>query len=202
MSNDINSRTIGGTMTYLDWVVEKGYGTPAQITPWKGALKQVFDTVEGEDYASFDWTEVDLNDYLDRFQRIAGGNYKTESIAAYGRRVHNALESHKHYLETGRAPASKPRAPRRKAEPSVAATNGNNVTPISAASSAGSTQPGMVTFPYPLDDGQLATLILPRRLSSGDATRMATLIRTLVDETPERRQLPVGHEDDEQHNAA
>lgn len=207
-SGDIRATTIDGTFTFFDWMVSKGYGTDSQVNPWRIAIKQVFSTVEGsEDYGSFNWAETDLDDYLERFQRIAGANYKTESIVAYGRRVRNGLDAHRYYLETGRAPASTPRAPRKKREqPAAAASsgggNGSNVTPITAAASAGGAQPGMVTFPYPLDSGQVATFILPPRLTPGDVTRIRTFIGTLVDETPEQRQLPSGGAPDQQHHAA
>lgn len=193
----INTKTIGGTNVFLEWMVSKGYGTEAQVNPWRGALKQVFSTVEGtEDYESFDWSNIDLDDYLERFQRIAGQNYKTESIAAYGRRVRNALDAHMHYLETGRAPASKPREPRRKKEQSAApaggkGNGGGTVTPIAAATST-PTPPDMVSFPYPLSDGRMATLILPPRLKSDDVSRITTFIRTLEVEAAERLQLPPG----------
>ncbi len=182
-THSINAKTIGGTFVFLDWMVSKGYGTEAQVNPWRGALKRVFSTVEGtEDYASFDWSNVDLDDYLERFQRIAGQHYKTESIVAYGRRVRNALDAHTHYLETGRAPASKPREPRRKKEQPAASVDGKGyagtVTPIGTAPSA-PTPPDMVSFPYPLSDGRMATLILPPRLKSDDVTRITTFIRTL-----------------------
>lgn len=195
-TQDINQTTIGGTSTFLEWMVSKGYGTESQVGPWRIALKQVFSTVEGtEDYATFDWSGIDLDDYLERFQRIAGANYKTESIVAYGRRVRNALEAHKHYLETGRAPASKPAAPRRKkSEQSATAASGNSgsVTPIGTAAPSGPTPPEMVTFPYPLSDGRMITLTMPPRLTAGDVTRITTFIRTLQDDTPAQRQLPPG----------
>lgn len=84
---DINSKTVGGTLIYCDWMIRGGYGTPSRVNPWKIAIKKVFETLEGEDYESFNWADLDLDEYLDRFQRIAGANYKAESIFAYGRRV-------------------------------------------------------------------------------------------------------------------
>lgn len=195
-AGDINSTTVGGTFAFFEWMVSKGYGTEAQVNPWRIAIKMVFSAVEGsEDYASFDWSQIDLDEYMDRFQKLAGANYKSESIVAYGRRVRNGLEAHKHYLETGRAPVSTPRAQRKKkeAQPAAAATgDGNNVTPINAAASTGGQQSGMVQFPYPLSDGKMATLILPPRVSAEDVTRITTFIRTLQTDTPDRRQLPPG----------
>lgn len=200
-TQDINSTTVGGTNEFFKWMVDKGYGTEAQVNPWRIAIKMVFSAVEGtEDYETFDWSGIDLDEYMDRFQKLAGANYKSESIVAYGRRVRNGLDAHRHYLETGKAPVSRPSTPRKKKEPQPAtgsggSGNGGNVTPINAAASAGGSQPGMVSFPYPLSDGTMATLVLPPRLKADDVTRITTFIRTLQDEAPDQRQLPPGERD-------
>jgi hypothetical protein len=190
----INSHTIGGTQIYCDWTIDKGYGTPSQVNPWKIALKQIFGTVEGEDYESLDWTDLDLDEYLERFKRIAGANYKTESIVAYGRRVRNALEAHRHYLETGRAPTTRPR--KAKAEKPAAAEANGSVTPIKAKQQEKGVAPtGMVTFPYPLGTGEMASFTVPPRIKADDVNRICAFIRTLQDDSPERRQLPPGEDE-------
>lgn len=190
----INTTTIGGTQMFCDWLIQKGYANPSQANPWKGALKQVFSTVDGEEYESVDWSSLDLDEYLDRFQKLSAGQYKIESVVAYGRRVHNALAAHRQFIETGKPPVARTVTKREKsAEPKskkgdapvIPIGKNQSDTPISVAQ-----QPDMITFPYPLDDGRMASLTLPRRLTDADATRLATFIRTLVDDRPERKQLP------------
>ena len=194
---DINSRTVGGTQVFCDWMIDKGYGTPAQVNPWKIAIKKVFETVEGEDYELFSWADVDLDEYLERFRRIAGANYKAESVVAYGRRVRNAFDAHRHYLETGRPPASKPVVRRQKTEKPAVETpsEGGSVTPIDAKRVDPVAAPGMVTFPFPLDDGRMVSLTIPPRLSPEDVERLCMFIRTLQDNRPERKQLLAGQQD-------
>lgn len=188
---DMNSKTVGGTLAFCDWMIDKAYGTTSQVNPWKIALKQVFGTVDGEGFEEIEWSSLDLDEYLQRFQRRAGQEYKTDSITAYGRRVRRAIEAHTHYLDTGKAPTSRPAAPRRpKAEKPAAETP---VVSIGSKRPAAE-QPGMVTFPYPLDDGRMISITCPPRLTPGDVTRITTFIRTLQDDTPERRQLPSGAE--------
>src|SRR5947209_6954221 len=145
---DMNNRTIGGTIAFCDWMIDKSYGTTSQVNPWKIALKQVFGTVDGEGFEEIEWSALDLDEYLQRFQRRAGQEYKTDSITAYGRRVRRAIEAHTHYLETGKAPTSRPVAKRQKAEKPAADTP---VVRIDSKRPAAE-RPGMVTFPYPLDD--------------------------------------------------
>jgi hypothetical protein len=189
----INTTTIGGTQMFCDWLIQKGYASQSQANPWKGALKQVFSTVDGEEYESVDWSNLDLDEYLDRFQKLSAGQYKIESVVAYGRRVRNALDAHRQFLETGKPPVA--RTVRKREKPAEAKSNETETPVVSITKNQ--PQPGqvqqhadMVVFPYPLDDGQLASLTLPRRLTDADATRLATFIRTLVDEAPEQKQLP------------
>ncbi len=185
----INSRTIGGTLIFCDWMVDKGYGSTSQVGPWKIALNKVFSAVEGESFESLDWSALDLDEYLERFQRLAGANYKSESIVAYGRRVRNALGAHQHYLETGRAPVSKPVVRREK--PASKPETSASVTPIDAKKQHALANPAeMVTFPYPLDDGRMISMTIPPRLKASDVDRITAFIRTLQDNSPERKQLP------------
>jgi hypothetical protein len=106
----IQSRTPGGALVYCDYLLDKGYATASQVNPWKTAIQKVFETVEGQDWISVDLTAVDLDEYIARFRTLAGAQYKAESITAYARRIHNALDAHEHYVETGRPPSFRQRA--------------------------------------------------------------------------------------------
>lgn len=196
--SDMNDRTVGGTLAFLDWLTGKHYATPAQADPWRTAIRKIFTAVEGgeADIESIDWSALDLDEYLTRFQKAAGADYKAESIVTYGRRLRNALDAHQHYLDTGRAPTFRAGAKRQKsAEPTKATAD---VVPLESKQHAGQNSPApqgsMVTFPYPLSNGQMASLTLPRRMASDDVNRITTFIRTLQDDSPERKQLPPGDE--------
>ena len=189
---DFNSKTPAGTLAYCDYLMSKGYATSAQVNPWRTAIQKVFETVEGESWESVDLTGIDLDGYLSRFQTLAGAQYKAESITAYKRRIRNALDAHDHYLSTGRPPTFRQGGKRQSGEekatePPVSITEkakpGSATAPVSAGS-------GMTEFPYPLGDGRMVTLKLPSRLKSDDVNRLSAFIRTLQDDSPERRQLP------------
>jgi hypothetical protein len=185
-AQDINHKTVGGTLIFSDYLIEKGYGSPSQVEPWKTALKKVFGAVDGDEYESVDWSAVDLDEYFERFTRLTGATYKTESRVAYQRRVRNAIDAHLQFIETGRAPA--PRARQRAAKESPKAP----VVPINEKQQqqvSGSSQPDMVTFPYPLDDGRMVSIVVPPRLKPSDVNRITAFIRTLQDDSPERKQI-------------
>ena len=104
MGAAMQNRNVEGLLAYCEWLIDKGYATFAQADPWRTAIRKVFETVEGEDYASLDLTGIELADYLARFQTLAGSQYKSESIVTYGRRLRNAMGAYEHYLNTGRPP--------------------------------------------------------------------------------------------------
>src|SRR5918999_4657961 len=101
---DLNSMKVSGVLAFCEYLTGKNYATTAQVNPWKVALRKVFGTVEGEGFEDLDLTSIDLDEYVTRFQIAAGAQYKAESITAYKRRIVNALDAHRHYLDTGRPP--------------------------------------------------------------------------------------------------
>jgi hypothetical protein len=188
---DLNTRTVGGLLAYCEWLITKGYATTAQVNPWRTAIHKVFDTVESEDWQSLDLSAIDLDEYLSRFQTLAGAQYKAESIATYGRRIRNAVEAQEHYLTTGRPPMFRQSAKRTGAEDKGTASKGSVVKLQSKASSTanGSAASSLIEFPFPLKNGRMAILRLPARLHSEDVNRLSGFLRTLQDDAGEQRQL-------------
>jgi len=191
---DLNSKTPAGTLAYCEYLMSKGYATSAQVNPWRTAIQKVFETVEGEGWESLDLTSMNLDEYLSRFQTLAGAQYKAESITAYKRRIRNALDAHEHYLSTGRPPTFRQGGKRR---PPEEVGGGSQVVSIDAKANPAGAPPAasrggssMTEFPYPLGDGRMVTLKLPSRLKSDDVTRLCAFIRTLQDDSPEPRQIP------------
>ncbi len=199
INNDMATRSVGSTLAFCDWLADKGYATSAQTDPWRTAIKKVFGTVEGDGYESLDWSALDVDEYVERFQKLASGGYKAESIVAYARRMRNAFDAHAHYLETGRAPSFRAGVKRQK--PAEKGNDDHAVVPIKHRQPVAE-QAGMVTFPYPLGDGRMISLTLPQRLKGDDVNRITAFIRTLQDDSPERKQLPPQAGDSVQEEAA
>lgn len=195
----MQNRNVEGLLAYCDWLVDKGYATVAQVDPWRTAIKKVFETVEGDGYASVDLTSIDLADYLARFQTLAGSQYKTESIVTYGRRLRNAIDAHEHYLSTGRPPTFKRggSSPKKDGDAKPKAVKASAVQTQAPAQAAGLSVVGLVEFPFPLRSGQMAQLRLPTRLDKTDVDRLSAFLRTLQSE--EQAQIPrwTGDADDE-----
>lgn len=187
----LTDNTPGGTLAYCDYLLAKGYATAAQVNPWRTAIQKVFETVEGEGWEALDLTTVDLDEYLSRFRTLAGAQYKAESISAYKRRIHNALDAHEHYRSTGRPPSFRQNAKRAKADPADSSPAVvSQIAPKQTPAPKQQTPNGLHSFTYPLGGGHTAKLELPPRMSSDDVNRLCAFIRTLQDDKPEQRQLP------------
>jgi hypothetical protein len=182
---DLNSTKVSGLLAFCDWLTGKNYATSAQVNPWKIAVRKVFGTVEGEGYENLDLASVDLDEYMNRFQIAAGAQYKAESITAYKRRIVNALEAHRHYLDSGRPPTFRAGPRRAKAEEKVVKLDSKS-TPAQDPAPA---SPGLHALTWPLSDGRLVKLELPHRLKADDVTRLCAVIRSLQDDSPEPRQI-------------
>jgi hypothetical protein len=189
MGSPMQDRTVEGLLAYCDWLVDKGYATVAQVDPWRTATRKVFETVEGDAYASLDLSGIDLADYLGRFQTLAGSQYKSESIVSYGRRLRNAMDAHEHYLSTGRPPTFRRggSSPKQDGDAKPKAAKAARTTQAPAQTPGGGGV-GFMEYPFPLRGGQMAQLRLPTRLDKSDAERLCVFIRTLPME--EQAQIP------------
>src|SRR3954463_6226980 len=98
------SQALRDVLAHCEYLVTKGYAPASQINNWKVALRNVFETVDGEGYESVDLGSLDLEEYLGRFQTLAlsGQKYKAESITTYKNRVRKAVEAYRYFLENGK----------------------------------------------------------------------------------------------------
>jgi hypothetical protein len=184
--NKIPTGTAEGLMEFLDFLVEKGYGTSTAITPWKSAATRVFTVVEkGKPFDSLDVRALDIPDYLERWSTLAlGTKLKRESVVTYATRFEKAVAAYSDYLEHKRLPSIRrvggPRPKAAVAQPTAGKTsgkgdgNGNgNGVPENEISS-------LIDYPFPLRSGQIAHLRLPMKLDKTDAERLGTFIQTLA----------------------
>jgi hypothetical protein len=182
---NLGSGTVAGLLSFLDWVVKKNYATPASITPLKSAARQVFVTVEGDgEIDNVDVRELDREEYFSRFQVAmqASGRLTPESVRAYRNRFTRALDLYEVYLNTGDVPKLRSRSAAavrvRKDKPTPIASP----TPGPAASEAVPETPAtnLISYPFPLESGEIATLRLPKRLERRDAERLTAFIEALI----------------------
>ena len=194
----IASGTVEGLLAFCDYLIDKGYASSAAVNPWKSAVRQVFQTLEGEMFGSTDIRGLDVDEAIDRFATRRRGDLKAESVDAYRARLRRALDAYLGYLAHGRPPqlrhgaSRRPKAgtkettlPRVRSEGQAAA----HAEPITAPAQI------LVDYPFPLQSGQMAELRLPRKLEKLDAERIAAFVRTLVFEPV--GELPSGRSEDQ-----
>lgn len=181
----ISERTTKGLFEFCDFVVNKGYATAGAIDPWRTAVRKILATVYGEEeFEAVDLASLDFDDVVARFETKTRGQYKHESVVAYGRRFRNAVDAYLEFVETGKPPQigrPKTAAPKRDERPTAAKV---------AKKKAPAEQPmgELIKFPFPLQSGEMAQLHLPRRLQQDDSERLQALIRTLQVEP--RKEIP------------
>jgi hypothetical protein len=186
-SDKINSKTAGGLIEFCNYLAEKGLASGKAMENWKGATRNVFGAVEGEDWEGFSLEGLNLDDYLPRFETLRRAQYKPESLAAYNSRIRAAVDAYLEWLRDGSVPTLKTRAPRRSAS---APASARPVTTPAAPSSppVASSTDNLIEFPFPLQSGEMATFRLPKRLEKGDAVRINMFLKSL--ESEPQAQIP------------
>jgi hypothetical protein len=184
---NISLGSASGAIEFVDWLVDKGYATSSAVSPWRSAMRQVFTAIEGDDLDDVDVRKLDIDEYFDRFENMAGTNYKVESLGSYRSRFRKAIEAYRGYLDNKRTPTF--RASARRNSPSVApkssgkpsaGTGAGKGTAEGSERHADSSPAGLVEYPFPLEAGGMARLRLPARLNRSDAERLGAFIQTLV----------------------
>jgi hypothetical protein len=135
----------------------------------------------GDDYGPLDWSSIDLDEYLARFQTLAGPQYKSESIVTYGRRMKNAFEAHEHYLTTGKAPSFRKGGSRTKAAESDGTSHRATTQQQTPKRLVVAPEVQNYEFNYPLSNG-MAYISVPPSMSRRDIDRLATVLKTLEEQ--------------------
>lgn len=139
----------------------------------RAACTQVLSVVEG--WESVDIKEIDVEATLTRFQNLKKKDFKPGVLETYKRRFRRAVVSYLAYLDD---PGGwKPKTIDRTAPGDK---NGERTTDYSRVTKHEIPQAGIVEYPYPLRDGQIVRLILPRDLKTAEVKRLAAFMSTLA----------------------
>jgi hypothetical protein len=217
MSVDDTTGRGAGLIDFLGYVDSKGLMNRSTAKAYRAAVREVLSAVEGDDWPSFDLREADVEDLVHRFQVKAGMRYTPRSLTTYNSRFRSAVSMYLAYIQDPagwRPPRPQPAriAPPRIAEPRIAEAriaasrpsprrtrppDTRESVPPEATIKVPSINPApgglddMVSFPFPIrrEGGVvLATLILPKDLTSREADRIAAHLKTLA--IPEQPALP------------
>lgn len=191
--SDINftpSPTGAGLIAFLDYAIQKGYLKTATGQAMKTAVKEVLSATEGADgWETVDLTTLDEDDVLRRFETLRAMKFSAGSLSTYKGRYSRAAAMFEEFRASPATwrPSVKQRSRTKGKGAPVAATSGSPKTSGGAPSTpaeAPAPHPGhgsaIITYPFPLRQGVLASLELPPDLTRREAQRLVAFIESLA----------------------
>jgi hypothetical protein len=178
---DMRSGTGAGLISFIQWMREKGLMKPATAGSWRSAAQALLE-IDGEGWEAIDLRTLDVEEQFHRFTNHRGSRYTPGSLNTYGQRFRDAVATYLDYLAnpTGfRPPASRTRKNQKSSVRPVAKTDAADERAVSVER----TPPGgrdLITYPFPLQSGDLAYVQLPVRVDSSDAERLCAFIRSIA----------------------
>jgi hypothetical protein len=182
MSDDLLGGTAGSLLSFLDYSAAKGLLNARTAGARKSACVKVLE-IDGPNWRDRKIGEIDVDDQIDRFSRKAGGRYSPGSLTTYAQRFRDALTEYTEYLSNPqgyRGPRAR-RAPTRPKPSDERASRKGEQKP--APSPANAADADLITYPFPLAQGRLGYVQLPREFVADDAERLCHFIRSLAIQT-------------------
>jgi hypothetical protein len=182
-----------GLLSFLDYAMEKGYLKIPTGQAMKTACKEVLSATAGDHWESADLASLDIEDTLRRFETLRAMKFSTGSLNTYKGRFKKSVTMFEEFRcnPSGWRPDVKPRNRMSKADDKASVTG--KVQAVSPPRMSGVTShsaSSMITYPFPLRDGVLASLQLPSDLTKREATRLSAFIDSLA--IDEQVALPPG----------
>lgn len=196
MTENLGNGTAKGLIDYLDSLVEKGRSRSGVVTPLKTAITKVLEKTEGDDWEKVDVTKLDVDDAISRFKNLTLTTYTDASYRAYELRTKRAIKWYENFLENpGWYPKESMRTPRvdngssklaQTAEKTQGASKKSGKTDETSMSldapGSHSSAPKIdaVAYPFPLANGEMARIFLPKGITTADVKRMSVYLEALV----------------------
>ncbi|PLS75020.1 MAG: hypothetical protein CYG61_09545 [Actinobacteria bacterium] len=194
---------------FWNFASSKGLMNKETAGAWRVACKTVLATVEPETWEKLDLEELNVDAFLQRFERLRMGDLKPNSLRVYQSRFKSALAGYTGYLnspstwqfqttkqgsrsdaDSGARRKGRP-APKEVQETAPSAPN-NGSSPASFV--AGGVQ--MITHQVPLRRDLIIPLNLPADLTTADVTRLTRFLEAVAFDV--QLALPPGRTDQEE----
>lgn len=160
---------------HWNWAAQKGVMNKNTAGALRAACTQVLGVLEN--WEQLDIRGLDIEGTLVRFQNLKKKDFKPSVLETYKQRFRRAVASYLAYLDD---PGGwKPRClDRQVAEEKT--NGGDRPADSGRVSKHEMPQAGVVEYPFPLREGQIARLFLPRDLKSSEVKRLAAFMSTLA----------------------
>ncbi|HWL48459.1 MAG TPA: hypothetical protein VNT92_01145 [Acidimicrobiia bacterium] len=195
MSDGRNDGTATGLLEFLEWAARTGEMNQSTARAWAAAVRQVLGS--DADLDALDVRHLDVEAQLERFTTLNRTNYSPQSMKTYHSRFRTAVAAYTAWLDnepwkpgkravrpTENPPATKPKG----------AAHGSFEFSGSASGVVGRR---LMNYTLPLRPDLMVTLSLPVDLTTKDAERIATFIRSVAFDSDSSPASKAGHESDE-----
>jgi hypothetical protein len=183
MASDMNT-TGKQLVEHWNWAAEKGVMNSHSAHALRAACTNVLGVVEN--WQEIDIAGINVDDVVQRFKNKRARDFSPSSLDAYERRFRNAVAS---FLAYAKNPSSWKPSARSKRVPSKLNGKGHEKrarkrageTVSSKDESVDSTPSrGLIDYPFPLRDKQVARLLLPRDITVAEVKRIYGFILALA----------------------
>ncbi len=182
-----------GMLDHWDWALQKGVMNGNTARSLRRATELVLQATDPDDWESLDVRKLDVEEANTRFQNLKGRDFKPNSLAVIQGRFKRAVASYLDYLDDPGGWKPSRRAQNRPTAPKVAkeTSDGRYIdadgvfredVPDWLAGRSLSDYPmsKLMDYPFPLREGVIAHLHLPRDLNAKDVRRLHVFIQSLV----------------------
>jgi hypothetical protein len=180
---------------FLDYAIRYGLMKSATASSYKVAVKELLSATHGDAWESVDVLNMDLDDISQRFQTLRAMKFSPESLGTYRSRFRSAVAMYREYLSAPDRSTWRPTMRQARATSNGLAkvrrdpdTTPATPTEVSVPAPVPATAPGppprMITYPFPLRDGIIVSLLLPPDLTKREAKRLNGFIDSLAVEEP------------------
>lgn len=178
----MRSGTAAGLIDFLKWTQEKGLVKSATAGARRSAAQKVLE-IDGEGWRDIDVRSLDVEEQFQRFAHLRGSKYSPGSLNTYGQRFRDAVALYLEYLAnpTGfRAPPSRSVKAAKTSGTARADHIARSPETSPTVERSPTTTRDLITYPFPLQSGELAYVQLPVRLGEVDAERLCAFIRSVA----------------------
>lgn len=182
--DSMRSGTGAGLLDFLRWTQEKGLVKAATAGARRSAAQKVLE-IDGEGWREIDVRSLDVEEQFQRFAHLRGSKYSPGSLNTYGQRFRDAVALYLEYLANPTGFRAPPSRSVHNAKPKTAGrSKAARGTPSPPESSTVERVPtatrDLITYPFPLQSGELVYVSLPIRLGETDAARLCAFIQSVA----------------------
>jgi hypothetical protein len=181
----MTDKTGRALVDFLDRAAEKGWLNKNTAAGYRVACQRILEIEP--DWERLDLSTLEVEDFIQRFVTLKGGDYTPRSLETYKSRFGKAIQT---YLDWAQDPSSwrRPTPAQRKRASRTSSSHSAEEGRVDGQKRRPPARPvpsdGMITYPFPVREDVDAQLVLPRDLRPEEVRRLVAFINALAIEGP------------------